>query len=321
MTQPFAVQGSLIHVTLSQGLALRTAPDVSLDELVRRADLAMYRAKQDRSVDAELYAPELDGHARRDREMELALRAALERPEEFTIAYQPVVHARGHGLVRAEALARWTSAQLGGPVAPAVFIPLAERTGLISRLGPLLLNRICADIARCPSLKVSINLSPVQLRDPSFLSDLDACLVRHQVNPERIEFEITEGVMIGLADRARPHLEALRKRGFSLALDDFGTGFSSMGYLTTMPFDTIKIDQVFLRQGEDLMKNLALIRSIVHLGHSIGKTMVCEGVEVESQATAIAESGCDELQGYRFARPMPLSSLVAAYPTDLALVA
>ncbi len=320
MAPPFSVLGTTIHVTLSQGLALRLDPGTPLDELVRRADLAMYRAKQDRLVDAQVYTPELDGDMRRDREMEQALRAALDRPEEFSILYQPVVQARDHHFLRAEALARWTSAELGA-VPPNLFIPLAERAGLMSRLGALLLHRIFGDLARCPSLRVSINLSPVQMRDPRFLSELDACLARHEIGPERIEFELTEGVMIDRADRARIQLAALRQRGFSIALDDFGTGYSSIGYLTSMPFDTLKIDQVFLTRGEDLMKNLALIRSIVHLGHTMGKTVVCEGVETLAQAVALSESGCDELQGYHFARPMPLASLVAAHPGTLTLVA
>ncbi len=287
---------------------------------MRRADLAIYRAKRDRLVDAQVYTPELDGDIGRDREMEEALRAALDRPEEFTILYQPVVHARDHHLLRAEALARWTSAEIGN-VPPNLFIPVAERAGLMGRLGALLLHRICGDLARCPSLRVSINLSPVQMRDPRFLSELDACLARHEIGPERIELELTEGVMIDRADRARVQLAALRQRGFSIALDDFGTGYSSIGYLTSMPFDTPKIDQVFLTRGEDLMKNLALIRSIVPLGHTRGKTVVCEGVGTQAQALALSESGCDELQGYHFARPMPLSSLVAAHPDALALVA
>jgi EAL domain-containing protein (putative c-di-GMP-specific phosphodiesterase class I) len=113
----------------------------------------------------------------------------------------------------------------------------------------------------------------------------------------------------------------LRQRGFSIALDDFGTGFSSIGYLTSMPFDTLKIDQGFLARGEDLMKNLALIRSIVHLGHTMGKTVVCEGVETEAQALALADAGSDEIQGYYFSRPVPLARLVEAYPTALVMAA
>ncbi len=318
MAQPFSVQGTTVRLGLSQGLALRQEPGIAVEELVRRADLAMYRAKRDRLADAQLYTPELDGHVRRDREMEMALRTALDRPEEFTILYQPVLSARDHSFVRAEALARWDSGTMGA-VPPSEFIALAERTALISRLGALLLSRTFADLVRCPSLKVSLNLSPVQLRDPNFLLDLDARMAHYGLNSRRIQFELTEGVMIGRADRARDRLEELRRRGFSIALDDFGTGFSSLAYLTSMPIDTIKIDQVFLSQGEEVLKNLALIRSIVHLGHTMGKTVVCEGVETAAQASALAEAGCDELQGYHFAQPMPLASLVAVYPTSLAM--
>jgi EAL domain-containing protein (putative c-di-GMP-specific phosphodiesterase class I) len=280
----------------------------------------MYRAKQDRLVDAQVYTPELDGHLQRDREMEVALRTALDRPDEFTILYQPVFDAHGQSFGHAEALARWTSPLLGS-VPPTVFISLAERTGLMGALGRVLLRQVCADLARCPGLKVSINLSPVQLRDPSFLPELDACLQRYGVEAKRIEFELTEGVMIDRADRAYDQLARLQRRGFSLALDDFGTGFSSIGYLTSMPFDTLKIDQGFLTKGEDLTKNLALIRSIVHLGHTMGKNVICEGVETQAQATALRDTGCNQLQGHFLARPMPLVGLVAAYPDRLALVA
>ena len=320
MNEPVSLRGSDLHITLSQGLGFRDGLDLSLEEVLRRADVAMYRAKRDRLLDVQLYGPEIDGEVARDLDLEAALRSALESPEEFHMLYQPVVRARGEELVRAEALARWTSPRLG-VVPPNVFIRVAEQRGLMSALGRIILERVCADLARCPDLQVSINLSPVQLRDPRFLSDLDVIMARHDVHPGQIELELTEGVMIDNADRARQSLLALRARGFRVALDDFGTGFSSIGYLTSMPFDTLKIDQVFLRHSDDLMKNLSLIRAIVHLAHTLDKTVVCEGVETPVQAAALLESGCDELQGHLFARPMPLENLVEAYPETLRLVA
>jgi len=286
MSAPLHLRGTPLHVTLSQGLALRESWDMPLEEVLRRADVAMYRAKRDRLLDVQVYPPELDGDLGRDQEIETAL----------------------------------TSPRLG-VVPPNVFIAVAESRGLMSAVGRIILKRVCADLARCPELQVSINLSPVQLRDSRFLQELDEILNWHQVNPAQIEFELTEGVLIDNADRARLRLLALRERGFRVALDDFGTGFSSIGYLTSMPFDTLKIDQVFLRHSDNLLKNLALIRSIVHLAHTLDKTVVCEGVETHVQAAALLDSGCDELQGYLFARPVPLDKLVETYPNTLRLVA
>jgi diguanylate cyclase (GGDEF)-like protein len=242
VAEPFPVLGQLVRLSLSQGLALRDAPDVALDELVRRADLAMYRAKRDRSALAQPWSPDLDNQGGRDRDLERALRDALARPHEFTLHYQPIVDATTHAVRRAEALARWRSPVLG-QVPPDRFIAAAEAVGLMGELGRLLLDRVAADLARAPGLLVGVNLSPLQLVDPAFAGDAAAILARHGVEPARIELELTESILIDSAETAAMRLDALSEMGFSLALDDFGTGFSSIGTLRRMPFDTLKIDR------------------------------------------------------------------------------
>lgn len=328
LEHPFEILGRRVQISASQGLALRDEANTSADELVRRADLAMYRAKRDRSVEAQSYSAELDGQMHPDRDMEKALRAALSRSEEITILYQPIVDSRSGAFVKAEVLARWTSPDLGA-VSPSLFIALAERTGLMGDLGRLIRDRVCSDLACCPGLRVSINISPVELSNPSFPSDWSQSLERYGVSAAQIELELTEGVLVEQGEKAARRLQALRDMGFSIALDDFGKGFSSVGYLREMPFDSLKIDRDLLSsstlkidhgvlagdpQGH---RSAALIRGIAQLGASLGMTVTCEGVETEAQAQALRESGCQHLQGFYFSRPVPFEALVAAERVSL----
>lgn len=312
-TDVLSVKGFSLTITASQGLAIWDGYDLTAAELVRRADLAMYQGKARRQTEAVVYTDDLDRVQRDDQKIERALRRALERPEEFSVHYQPIVAAGSRRIVRAEALARWQSSELGR-VPPDRFVAVAEQTGLITVLGSILLGRIADDMARHPDLSVSLNISPVQLLVPGFIRDFYDVFARQGVAPERIEVELTEGVLVANPDLAAFRLDALHDMGFSTGLDDFGTGFSSIGYLRRMPFDTLKIDRSFLGDESGDAPNLALIQSIVLLGHSIGKTVVFEGVETESQALLLASLGCDLLQGYHFGRPMPLQDLVAAFP-------
>ena len=315
-TDVLSVKGFSLTVTASQGLAIWDGYDLTAAELMRRADLAMYQGKARRQTEVVLYSDDMDRLQRDDQRIERALRRAIDRPDEFSVHYQPIVAAGSRALIRVEALARWQSVELGR-VPPDRFIAVAEQTGLITELGRLLLHRIAADMARYPTLVVSLNISPVQLLVPGFIGELSQIFSRQGVQPDRVEVELTEGVLVSNPDLAAFRLDTLHELGFSTGLDDFGTGFSSIGYLRRMPFDTLKIDRSFLGTGTGDAPNLALIQSIVLLGHSIGKTIVFEGVETEPQAMLLASLGCDLLQGYHFGRPMPLAELIDAYP-DLA---
>jgi EAL domain-containing protein (putative c-di-GMP-specific phosphodiesterase class I) len=246
--------------------------------------------------------------------LEAALRRALKDRQEFCIHYQPIVAAGTGALVQVEALARWQSRTMGN-VPPDRFIAIAEQTGLISDLGQLLLELIAADMARAADLRVSINISPLQLLMPTFQDELVSVLQAFDVPPHRVEVELTEGVLVSNFDLAAFRLDSLREKGFSTALDDFGTGFSAIGTLRLMPFDRLKIDRSFLTPpAHESTLNAALIHAVVKLGHSVGKTVICEGVETEEQARLLTGIGCDLLQGYLFGRPMPLADLQRAFP-------
>lgn len=328
LEQPFDILSRQVQISASQGLALCNGPDVSTDELVRRADLAMYRAKRDHSIEAQTYSAELDGHLHPDSTMEEALRSALIRPEEFTVLYQPIVDSSSGALVKAEALARWTSPALG-PVPPSLFIPVAERAGLMNDLGRLIRDRICIDLARCPDLRVSMNISPVELRNPNLPSDLSRALALHGIAVDRIELEVPEDVLVEQGERTTRQIGILREMGFTIALGDFGTRYSSVGYLRQLRFDTLKIDESVLSSGSlkigpgflagdpEGHQSAALIRGIAQLGASLGMTVICEGVETEAQALALRESGCALLQGFYFGRPMALDMLLADHPAAL----
>ena len=309
----FQPDGRRIHVSASIGLALDQTGKLPLLELVRRADLAMLHAKRDRRGGVCVYSPEIEAIAVRNDTVEMALRDALASGEEFSVHYQPIVNATDGSLVRAEALARWNSPQLG-PIRPDIFIGLAEASGLINTLGRHLLTRIADDLASCPALEVSLNISPLQLEDPTFITELTECAHRHGIDPARVEIEVTESVLIDDPDAAALRLDGLHEAGFSTAIDDFGTGFSSLGALRRMPFRTLKIDRSFVMGDDEALANADLIEGIVQIGHAMGQAIVCEGVESARQAELLARLGCDLLQGYHFGRPMPLATLIGLYP-------
>jgi EAL domain-containing protein (putative c-di-GMP-specific phosphodiesterase class I) len=212
-----------------------------------------------------------------------------------------------------EALLRWQSAELG-PVLPARFIPVAEETGLIRELGLWVMQEACAQWTRWQAaglrdLHLSINLSAAQLADPGLVGDLRRCLLAQGCDPAFLELEITESHLMGDAIAAEEKLAALKGLGLQLSVDDFGTGYSSLAYLKRFPIDKLKIDQSFVRDMLTDATDLATIRAIIALGHTLGLGVVAEGVEDAQQALQLQRMGCDELQGFHIARPMPADAL------------
>ena len=309
----FTAGGQRLVVSAAQGLAIKDKAVLSVAELVRRADIAMYHAKRTSATEAQNYNEEIETISQQDRIIEKALRHGLDNPQEFTIHYQPIVDAVSTRLVRAEALARWRSATIG-VVDPDRFIRVAEAAGLIPALGRVLIDRICDDLVTCPDLRVSINISPIQLQAPDFVAELSQALHHKGIAPQRVEVELTEGVIIEDPEFAARQLSLLHERGFTTALDDFGTGFSSIGYLRDLPFGTLKIDRSFVDPETISPRNCELIRSIIHLGHSFGQKVVCEGIETEAQAQQLRAMGCDKFQGYLFSKPLPLDQFILKYP-------
>lgn len=310
MQTPFAVGTVRFEVSVSQGLAVRNDLTVDRVELVRRANAAMYQAKRDGRGHWRSYDGRMARAAQEDRKIEAALRRDIAAKTGFAVYYQPLVSAKTERVLRAEALVRWTPVDLG-PVAPDRFIPLAEASGLIIPMGRLLLDQICQDLTRSPGMQVSINISPIQLQSANFLDELPTIVAHHGISPDRIEIELTEGVIVENPDAAAWRLHALRELGFRTALDDFGTGFSSIGYLRRMKFDTLKIDRSFLSADPLQEDNFALIQSMIQLGHSLGQSVVCEGVETDRQVARLRELGCDAFQGFHYGKPAPYDEFAA----------
>jgi EAL domain-containing protein (putative c-di-GMP-specific phosphodiesterase class I) len=273
----------------------------------------MYFAKEAGVVDLIRYDEAIRDSADSLREMEIELNDAVDRRDEFSVVYQPIVAAHSRDLVRAEALARWKSPSIGD-VPPSVFIGVAERSGLITKLGWVILDKIICDLLTYPNLQVSINISPLQLLQHNFAADLLNRVRRSGVSTLRIELEVTEGVAIQNPERVALCLSELIAGGFSIALDDFGTGFSSLNYVHQMPFSCLKVDRSFVSGSLEKAANARLINSIVHMGHALEKIIVAEGVETPAQAWELEKSGCDLLQGFLFGRPESVLALVEKFP-------
>jgi diguanylate cyclase (GGDEF)-like protein/PAS domain S-box-containing protein len=310
--EPHPVQGHELNVSCSVGIAIYPADGHDLVELMRRADAAMYEAKNSGRDAARVFDVSIDSALRERQSLEQHLRIALER-NEFTLNYQPQVDAVTLKMVGVEALLRWNSAELGS-VSPARFIPVAEECGLIQSIGRWVINEAFRQIAAWQTagfdqLDMSINLSAAQLADSSLVSIVSDAIERHGCDPTHLVLEITESHLMTDAQSASDKLHTIKTLGLQLSIDDFGTGYSSLAYLKRFPIDELKIDQSFVRSMQDDPSDLAIVRSIIALGHALGLRLVAEGVETEVQAAQLKALGCDELQGYYFSRPLSVEAL------------
>jgi diguanylate cyclase (GGDEF)-like protein len=295
------------QVTAGIGLAQAPIDGNTAEELSRRANLALRAAKREGRGMLQMFEPYI--------EMEYSERSFIRRELETAIAagalevhYQPVVAAAGGGIIGVEALCRWTH-PVRGAIAPSVFIPLAEQSGLMLPLGEFVLRRALAEGARWPNLTVAVNLSPLQIRDPRLVEVIGAIMRESKVAPSRVILEVTESVLIDDPQTTLERLEALRALGVGLALDDFGTGYSSLSYLQKFPFSQIKIDRAFVASLGTAGNAGAIIQSIVTLGHALGMKVVAEGVETDEQRVLLRLAGCDEMQGFLFAKPRPADAI------------
>jgi predicted signal transduction protein with EAL and GGDEF domain len=305
--RPFSVRGYEFHVTVAVGYSVAHF-GLGAEEVLRRADLAMYHAKGSGEREPAAYHPNMEVGALERKQIERALRPALENSE-LEVFYQPIVKAADHSVVGLEALVRWPSKSLG-TVDPSLFVSVAEETGLIHELGQYVFQRVCQDAARWPDLTVAVNVSPVQLRDPDFTTTIASIIDQHGLTPERFELELTEGILVKNPTLGKRKLDRLKEMGFKLSLDDFGTGFSSIGYLRQFPFDKLKIDRGFVREiGLNPTAN-ALIQSLVSLGEAMDLSVVAEGIETKTQLDLLRALRCDYIQGYYFSKPIPADDIV-----------
>ena len=294
---------------IAAGIGIAQAPEDGMtgEELMRRASLALRAAKREGRGKARRFEPQIEAEYAERRSLLRELETAISL-QAFDVHYQPVVAASGGAIVGVEALLRWTHPTRGA-IAPSVFIPLAEQSGLMSQLGEIVLRRALSDGARWKGLSVAVNLSPLQIRDPWLVDLVSAIMAETGIAPSRVVLEVTEGILIDNPQDAQTRLQALRALGVSIALDDFGTGYSSLSYLQKFPFDQLKIDRAFVASLGASGNTGAIIQSIVTLGHALGMKVLAEGIENDEQRVLLRLAGCDEMQGYLFARPGPAAEI------------
>ena len=310
----FNLDGYERHITSSIGVTLFDGVAHTVNELLKRADQAMYQAKGAGRNTFRFFDPEIQAAALARAGLESELHLALQGGQ-FLLHYQPQQDGEG-SVTGVEALLRWQNPQRG-MVSPADFIPLAEDTGLILPLGRWVLEEACAQLVRLAAapatahVHVSINLSALQFRQPGFVADVLAVLARTGANPHRLTIELTESLLVEDMDGAIEKMTLLKRHGVCFALDDFGTGYSSLAYLTRLPLDELKIDQSFVRNLHSDPRDLAIVHAIVALGRSLDMAVIAEGVETPEQRALLAECGCRGYQGYLFSRPLPADQLAA----------
>jgi diguanylate cyclase (GGDEF)-like protein len=305
--QPFIIDGIEMRIGVTVGIALGPNDGSDSATLLRAADTALYRAKNEGRNRFNLYEQRMNEQERMRKLVDDELRGAIER-DELTLVYQPQVHADTGRIASVEALVRWRH-PVHGMISPIMFISAAEERGLIVPLGEWVLRRAMRDAARWPKLRVGVNVSAVQFRQKDFVELVVRVLKECQANSSQLELELTEGVLVEDADQAQAAMMDLRSHGVKLALDDFGTGYSSLIYLRRFAFDKIKIDKSFLDQMEATGESAILVHSVVHLGRALGLEVTAEGVETEEQRRFLQAVGCHLLQGYLFSRPVPAEKL------------
>ena len=301
--RPFVLHGGEASVGVSIGIALAPQNAKDRETLERLADAALYQAKNNGRNRYSFFEQQMDRSLQMKRVVEEELRSAIAN-NELVLHYQPQVSADGRRIIGVEALVRWHH-PVQGMIPPSDFIPIAEERGLIVPLSDWVLKQACIDGVRWPTLRLAVNVSPVQFRHKDFVDNVARTLHETGFDGTRLELEITEGVVVDDADAAESAMMELRAHGIGLALDDFGTGYSSLIYLRRFAFDKIKIDRSFLEYMETTGESAILVHSVVHLGRALGLRVCAEGVETAEQHRFLQAVGCHELQGYLFSKPVP----------------
>ena len=298
---PYAIAGHTLVIGASVGIALIDRNSREAADIMRRADVALYRAKNEGRNRACIYDADMDADLRERKELENDLRAAI-ADDGLSVAYQPIMNPSGEKMAGVEALCRWHHPQRG-EVTPAVFIPIAERSELIIPLGERVLRKACTEGKAWEGLNVAVNVSPLQFRRQDFVEMVERILAETGFDPKRLELELTESTLLGNVDEAEKAMLRLKAHGVRFALDDFGTGYSSLLYLRRFPFDKIKIDRSFVHSIETAADAASIIHAIVSLGRGLGMKVTAEGVETAEQQLFLRAAGVHFLQGYRFGKP------------------
>ena len=296
-----------LKIGLSIGLADATVTHETVGDILRKGETALARARETGGNHLVAYDPAIEDERRRRLALQADIRRGLEASE-FDLEYQPIIDFNAQSIVGVEALMRWNR-RAGGPMGPGEFIPAAEASGLIEDLGMFALRRALEDIGPLGELKVSVNVSAVQLRNPGLAQAVIGMLQEWGVAAGRLQLEVTETFLVAQPERAKSALDALRSEGIAIALDDFGTGYSSIGYLRQFQFDRVKLDRSIVADIDRDLVQAALVESTMSYAFAMGLSVTAEGVERREEAVALQRLGCREFQGYLFARPMGLTQL------------
>ena len=310
ISAPYQIAEHAITIGTSIGIALAPRDGIDSDDLIKKADIALYHAKETSRGSAAMFEPSMQAHSLARRAMEQDLREAIAN-EQFSLHYQPVVDLKSGGVSCFEALIRWNHPRRGA-VSPMDFIPVAEEVGLISSIGEWVLRRACKDAIQWPAgIKIAVNVSPIQFKGTGLVALVTDALAQVGLDAGRLTLEVTESTLLEGDDAVLKTLNRLRELGVTIALDDFGTGYSSMSYLRRFPFDVLKIDRSFIRDAAERNDSAAIVRAIASLASSLGMKTVAEGVETTADLHMVREAGCSHVQGYLFSRPVPVTSVAA----------
>ena len=313
LAQPYFINDQTLYVTVSVGIAIHGIDGNAAEDLLKNAESAMHFAKQGGHHGLRFFTPTMNADAARKLAMANDLRRAIAK-QQFSLHFQPQMDLESGRIIAAEALIRWEH-PLKGRISPLDFIPLAEELGLIVQIGEWVVRTACA-AARAwqqpgqPPVGVAVNVSPKQFREPTFLDMIKKALADTGLDPARLELEVTEGVMVGDPEATIANMNALRALGVQLAIDDFGTGYSSLSYLKQFPVQHLKIDQSFVRGLDQDAQSASIAQAVIVLGHALNLSVIAEGVETAAHQARLREIGCDEVQGYLIAKPMPEAQFV-----------
>lgn len=322
MGHPFAIAGQDIVIGASIGVVIHPNDGDDVDNLLKKVDIAMYRAKAEGRNVYRAFDQQMISVARGDFTLEGELRRALMN-REFELFYQPQIDLRSNRIIGAEALIRWRH-PTRGLVRPLDFLPFAEETGLIIPINEWVIEEACREAQSwraqgLPELRIAVNLSPIQFRNRNMVQLVGDILRRTGLEPRALELELTETILMHDVEEVTAELRELRRLGVSVSIDDFGTGYSSLAYVKKFPVDRIKIDQSFVRNIATDPNDAAIVRAIINLGHSLGIDVIAEGVDSLEQVEMLRAEGCEEAQGFLFAKPVPAEDFVALARADAAI--
>jgi diguanylate cyclase (GGDEF)-like protein len=312
MAEPLEIEGHGIVIGASVGIAVAPGDGPNGEDLLKNADLALYRAKNEGRGAYHFFERGMDAKLQERRMIEIGLRRALVQ-NEFRLVFQPLFNLEEKRISCLEALLRWYHPERG-TIPPADFVPIAEESGLIVAMGEWVLHEACRAAMAWPhDVSVAVNLSTVQFRNRSLLQQIRAALAGSGLPPQRLEIEVTESLLLGDADATLSTLHQLRALGVRISMDDFGTGYSALSYLRSFPFDKIKIDKSFVHDISAKDGSRAIVTAVIGLGRSLGMSTAAEGVETEAQLELVRRQGCTEVQGFLFSPPLPASSVTRLF--------